>query len=409
MPGRPPARPSLAALLALAAGALALPGPASGQQDTVQLQIRASEERLREIRAERERLQKEMESLRGRARDISADLTNIERQVNASAGALRELDFQTAALAASVEEITRQLIRTRDRLRERSVVLAQRLRAIYEQGPLHAARVLLSAESFSDLLNRYKYLYLISVHDRLLLDEIGDLEADLSGQERDLKESLARIERLRTEKLTEFAQLQYLEQSRSRTLQDVRARTTQAEGRLQQLAADEKRLTAVIDDLERIRIAEERRRTAAGMTSGAGALSARDLGELPWPVDGRLLYSFGPERRPNGVTLRRNGIGIAAPPGTPVRSVKQGTVMLAGPMEGFGRGVVLSHGAGFYTLYLYLDEVRVQEGQDVPAGHALGTVGAGAPDGPHLFFRLHAPMQGRSPVAVDPLPWLRAR
>ena len=388
--------------------ALAWTAPAAGQQDSVQLQIRASEERLREIRAERERLQREMESLRGRARDISADLANIERQVNASAGALRELDFQTAALAASVEAITQELIRTRDRLRERSVVLGQRLRAIYRRGPLHSVRVLLSAASFSDLLNRYKYLHLISIHDRLLLREIGSLERDLTLQEQGLKQSLAAIERVRSEKLTEFAQLQNLEQTRNRTLQDVRSRTTRTEDRIQELAADERRLTDVISDLERIRIAEERRRAAAGALSGAGALSAADLGALPWPVEGDLLYRFGPERRPNGVTLRRNGIGISAAPGTTVRAVKQGSVVVAGPMEGFGRGVVLSHGSGFYTLYLYLGDVAVQEGQDVAAGSVLGTVGAGAQDGPHLFFRLHAPVQGQSPVAVDPLPWLRA-
>lgn len=372
------------------------------------MQIRESEERLRQIRAERERLQEEMQALQGRVRDISADLSNIERQVNASAGALRELDFQTAALAASVESITQELIRTRDRLRERDVVLGQRLRAIYAQGPLHTVRVLLSAQSFGDLLNRYKYLHLISVHDRLLLDEIARLERELSAQEHDLKQSLAQIERLRTEKLTEFAQLQYLEQSRVRTLEDVRSRATQTEGRIQQLAADEKRLGDVIDDLEAVRLAEERRRAASGMISGAGALSARDLGQLPWPVEGSLVYQFGPERRPNGVTLRRNGIGIRAQPGTAVRSVKQGTVVVAGPMEGFGRGVVLSHGGGFYTLYLFLGDVRVQEGQDVPGGHVIGTVGSGSDDGPHLFFRLHAPLQGQSPVAVDPLPWLRA-
>lgn len=382
--------------------------PAAAQQDSVQQQIRASEERLRQIRAEREQLQQEMEALRGRARDISADLTNIERQVNASAGALRELDFQTAALAASVDDITQQLIRTRDRLRERSVVLGQRLRGIYRQGPLHAVRVLLSAEDFGDLLNRYKYLHLISVHDRLLLREITTLERELTSQEQELKRSLGRIEQIRSEKLTEFAQLQHLEQSRTRTLADVRTRTTRTEGRIQQLAADEKRITDVMENLERMRIAEERRRAAAGMVrNSAGALSARDLGQLPWPVEGDLLYHFGPERRPNGVTLRRNGIGISAEPGTAVRAVKQGTVAVAGPMEGWGRGVVLSHGAGFYTLYLYLGEVRVQQGQDVAAGHVLGSVGATATDGPHLFFRLHAPVQGQAPAAVDPLPWLR--
>ncbi len=402
-PARGGLRPRGLALLAL----LALPWPVVAQQDTVQGQIRASQARLEQIRAERRDLQQEMEQLRGRARNISGEISNIERQVNASAAALQELDYQTAALAANAEGITQQLVQTRDRLKERTVVLTQRLRSIYKQGPLHSTRVLLSAASFGDLLNRYKYLHLISVHDRLLLDEIGELERKLTDQEQELKHSLGRIERLREEKLSEFAQLSYLEHSRARTLQSVRARVSETEGRMAQLEEDERRVNAVVEDLERRRLEAERRRAAAGMTNSAATLDASALGQLSWPVEGELLYRFGPERRPNGVTLRRNGIGIAAAPGTPVRAVRAGTVVVAEPMEGFGPGVVLSHGGGYYTLYLYLGETRVQEGQDVPAGYVLGTVGSGPEEGPHLYLQIHAPVRGQSPVPVDPLPWLR--
>ncbi len=348
-----------------------------------------------------------MQSLQGRARDISSELTNIEQQVDASAEALQELDFQTAALASGVERTRSELVQTRDRLRERKVVLNRRLRAIYQRGPLHAIRVLLSAESFGDLLNRYKYLHLIAVHDRLLVEEITGLEQKLSAQERTLEENLAQLERLREEKLSEFARLQNLEATRARTLQGVRAQVSRAESRIQQLEEDERRLTRVVEELERRRLEEERRRAAAGLGRGRGSLTADDLGQLPWPVDGPLLYEFGPERRPNGVTLRRNGIGIVAEPGTPVRAVRGGTVFMAQPMEGFGPGVVLSHGGGFYTLYLYLGEIRVREGQDVAAGSVIGTVGPGPDEGPHLYLQIYAPIEDGSPIPVDPLPWLQ--
>ena len=383
--------------------------PAQGQQDTVQQQIRASQQRLQEIRAEREQLQEEMQSLQGRARDISTELANIERQVEASADVLQELDYQTAALAARVGDITSQLVRARDRLQERTVVLTQRLRSIYRKGPMHAVRVLLSADSFSELLNRYKYLHLISVHDQMLLDEIEGLEQDLTTKEQELNRSLAQIERLRADKLSEFAQLQYLEQSRAETLESVQGRVSQAERQIQQLAEDERRLTDVVEELERRRVEAERRRRLAGGTGEAATLSARNLGQLAWPVEGSILYRFGPERRPNGVTLRRNGIGIEAEPGTPVKAVRTGTVVVARPMEGFGPGVVLSHGGGYYTLYLYLGEIRVQPGKEVATGEVIGTIGQGPEEGPHLYLQIHAPVQGRSPVPVDPLPWLQAR
>lgn len=384
-------------------------GAAAAQQDTIQQRLRASQDRLDEIRSERTRLQSQMSTLEGRARDITAELHNIERQVEASAEALRELDYQTTALTARVEQITGELVRSRDRLRERNVVLGQRLRAIYRDGPLHPVRVLLSARSFGDLLNRYKYLHLISAHDRALVEEVGTLERQLAAQEQELQRSMARIEQLRAERLSEFAQLQHLEQTRASALSQVRGQVTQAERRMQQLAEDERRLTGLIEEMERRRIEEERRRLAAGSARTAGSVTPARLGQLPWPLDGPLLYRFGPDRRPGGVTLRRNGVGIGARPGTPVHAVGDGTVVMARPMEGFGPGVVLSHGGGYYSLYLYLGVIQVREGQDVSGGDVIGTVGRGPDEGPHLYLQIHAPAQGQAPTPVDPLQWLRPR
>lgn len=385
--------------------------PVAAQSDT-QKQLRDSRARLDQIRREREQLQQQMQTLQTRVHDVASELANIEQQVLASTDALKELDFQTVALASSVDTITAQLVHTRDRLKARSVLLRHRLRSIYEQGPLHTVRVLLSARSFGDLLSRYKYLHLVAVHDRLLLDEVSSLEKSLTSQENELKSSLAQLQRLRAEKLSEFAQLQYLERRQQRTLQDYRARARRTQGRLQQLAEDEAHLTDVIANLERARREEERRRAIAGAApAGAGNLNPnRDMGSLNWPVAGKLVYRFGPDRRPNGVTLRWNGIGIGAAPGTPVHAVKAGTVVLAQPMEGYGPSVIISHGGGYYTLYMYLKKIQVVEGQDVNAGQVVGTVGGeNTPEGPHVEFRIHAPVGGGAPVPVDPLQWLKPK
>jgi murein DD-endopeptidase MepM/ murein hydrolase activator NlpD len=81
---------------------------------------------------------------------------------------------------------------------------------------------------------------------------------------------------------------------------------------------------------------------------------------------------------------------------------------MAGPFEGYGPTVVLSHGGGFYTLYLYLEEIGVVQGRVVDAGQVVGTVGGGStPEGPHLEFQIRAPSSDGVPTAQDPLTWLR--
>lgn len=392
---------------------LLVPGLLAAQQTggDLQQQIRDSQRRLEEIRAERARLQAEMADVQGRVEDASANLRNIERQLSASRSALAEVEFQVDATNQQVQETTRQLLLTRERMSENSAVLNRRLRDIYKMGALHTVRVLLSAESFGDLLTRYRYLRLIAAYDRGLVDRVSELESSLAAQNDDLREKLQELGQLRQSQLTEVAQLRAVEQERQRTLDQFRSREVTTRSSLDKLEADEKRLTDLVVELDRRRLEEERRRAASGGNpANPGTLTGADAGRLDWPVDGNVVYRFGRQQRPNGTVLRFNGIGIGAPVGTPVRAVRDGRVVLAGPFEGYGPSVVVSHGDGFYTLYLYLDDIGVVQGRDVEAGQVVGTVGGrGTPEGPHIEFQIRAPTQGGSPQAQDPLQWLRAR
>jgi septal ring factor EnvC (AmiA/AmiB activator) len=371
--------------------------------------LRASQLRLDSIRQERARLQREMDQLQSRVRDASREVTNLGRQRAASTGALQELELQATLLSDRVTETTERLDDTNDALNGRKDALHARLRSIYKRGPLHSVRVLLSAENFGDLLNRYKYLHLITLHDRTVIEDVSRLERELREQEAELAQTLTQLENLRTEKSREVARLQNLESQSRRALDQYRRQETSTARQLSEAEKAEAALNDVIARLERERLEAERRRASAGGSTAEGAITTRDLGALNWPVEGRVIYRFGPVRKPSGVTLINKGIGIAAPAGTPVKAVEAGEVVLAQPFEGYGPTVMVSHGGGYYTLYMYLGAIRVQEGQQITQGQVVGTVGGEqTQEGAHLYFQVHAPIRGRAPEAVDPLSWLRS-
>jgi septal ring factor EnvC (AmiA/AmiB activator) len=399
-----------AAQLALAALSVVLalhaPEPVSSQQQgDLRTEILESQRRLEQIRAERARLEAEIGDVRNRVRDAAQELANAERRLSASMAVLAEVEFQSEATAAEVQSTTRDLIYSQDRLAESQAVLNRRLRDIYKMGPLQTVQVLLGARSFADLLNRYRYLEQIADSDRQLVERVRALESRLAAQNQELQQRMAELGLLRQDRVSEVAELRAVEGERESALQEYRSRETQASNRLEELEGDEARMTTLIDELEERRRAME----AARARTGGPALTSADAGSLDWPIEGRLIYRFGREQRPNGMVLRWNGIGLAAETGTPVRAVRAGRVAMAGPFEGYGPSVVLSHGDGFYTLYLYLEEIGVVEGRDVAAGQVVGTVGgADTPEGPHLEFQIRAPLQGNgSPQAQDPLQWLR--
>jgi septal ring factor EnvC (AmiA/AmiB activator) len=391
--------------LLIAAAALLLAAIPIHAQDA-QRNLRDSQVRLDSIRQERTRLQREYDELQSRVRDVARELQNITRQRTASLSALQELDFQSAMLAEQVEETNASLTATRERLRRRSTEMNVRLRSMYMRGRLHSLRVILGAESFGDLLNRYKYLHMLTAYERSMIAEVGRLERSLRQQEETLRTSQVQLDLLRAEKHSELASLERIEAQQNQTLRQYEQQQSATSVALDRLVRDEAMLADVIGDLEQRRLAG----VAAGASATASALHARMLGTLPWPVEGEIIYRFGLERRPNNVVLRQNGVGIAAPLATPVRAVEAGTVTMARSLEGYGPAVMLSHGGGYYTLYLYLRSLSVREGQPIDAGHTLGTVGGEqTPQGPHIEFRVLVPFQNGPPQPVDPLDWLRPR
>lgn len=391
----------------IAAALLLLVAPLHGQDpSSIQRNLRESQLKLDSIQAERGRLQREMETLKNRVRDASRELVNIERQHEASRSAMLELDFQTQLLTESVEAATLEHNTTKARLDARTEELYDRLRSIYKRGRLHSVQVILAARSFSDLLNRYKYLNLMAIYDRMVVEEFTRLERQLARQEEEMRESLGRLELLREEKAAEVDELERVESQRQATLRQFRQQETRTATRLAELEREQLRLTGTIADLERRRREAETRR--AGPVQPA-TISTRDLGSLPWPVEGNVVYRFGPDRKPDGIVLKHQGIGIGAPAGSAVTAVESGVVEFAGPFPGYGPTVILSHGGGYRTLYLYLQAIGVQTGQQIRAGQAIGTVGGErTAEGPHIEFQVRVPMEGGI-EPVDPLSWLRAR
>jgi septal ring factor EnvC (AmiA/AmiB activator) len=151
----------------------------------------------------------------------------------------------------------------------------------------------------------------------------------------------------------------------------------------------------------------ERRRVesaAPDAPRAPSALRTSDLGRLDWPVEGTIIYNFGRRlNQNNNTTTRWNGIGIAAPTGTPVRSVAAGRVVVAAPFGTYGLTVIVQHGGGDYSVYGSLSRLAVATGAVISKGATIGYVGAADPElEPHLHFEIRP--QGR---AVDPLEWLR--
>jgi len=120
-------------------------------------------------------------------------------------------------------------------------------------------------------------------------------------------------------------------------------------------------------------------------------------------ISSRFSYSrFHPVlkiRRPH------TGVDYAAPKGTPVVAVGDGTVVMASYKGGGGNSVKIKHNGNYTTGYLHLSQYGkgIKKGVKVKQGQVIGYVGStGISTGPHLDFRFWKNGQAVDPLKIDP-------
>ena len=401
----------LACLAAAAAFAAESARPAAPVASAPALHAQAvdlgeSRRRLEEIRAERERLQQQQRRLSGQVHDVEDELSNLERQRESTNRIVNEIERQIGGLSSQLDRSSAELILAQDNLAERRAVLERRLVDIYKRGALHTFQVILAAESFGDLLSRYKYLYLTSRQDRQLVGDVELLRNRVVQQRRDILQVRGELDRRREERAAELDRYGSLAQERERRLATLQRSQKATERRLTALQRDEQRLNNVLANLERNRRDEASRGALRGTPATPGSITTADIGRLDWPVEGTIVYRFGRATLPSGGVIRWNGIGIQASVGTPVRGVEGGRVRLVGPLGTYGLTVVIEHGNGYYSVYSHLQSAAVKVGEQVAKGAQIGTVGGANSDyGAHLHFEI----RGENQTPLDPTDWLRQR
>jgi len=119
-----------------------------------------------------------------------------------------------------------------------------------------------------------------------------------------------------------------------------------------------------------------------------------------WPVSGYITSPYGYRRWPFGGNARQfhSGLDIGAVMGSSVRAAMSGRVSAVGWDDVLGNYIVISHHAGYRTMYGHLSATRVKPGAYVGTGERIGDVGStGLSTGPHLHFTVF-----KNGVTVNP-------
>ncbi len=182
---------------------------------------------------------------------------------------------------------------------------------------------------------------------------------------------------------------------------------------LKRLQNDEKRLGNLIATLQRketeAEMAAQRKAVAAQkrsrQTKAASAPIVRGSlltsGPRMNPVPGKVVARFGEKRTVSGKTDRWQGTVFSVNRDEGVHAVRDGKVVFADYLRGYGNIIILDHGAGYFTVYGNNATLEKDIGDKVKAGDVISRAGKNEGAVSVLYFELR-----HNGKPIDPTGWL---
>jgi septal ring factor EnvC (AmiA/AmiB activator) len=418
-----------AALAAAAAVSHAEDAPDPAVRDARQAELQAVEgdialtkERLAELRAEIDALDKDRATLNRTLIDTGKRVQEREEQIAATERRLAALSQNEDSLRAS--------------LLERREVLIEVLAALQRIGHRPPPAMLVRPE---DALSSVRSAILLGAVVPDLREAANQLAADLGALESLRAEIEGERDRLRSDATAlaeERARVQLLVAERQRERERSVAALESEEQRAAELAEQATSLKDLIarmeDEIDAAAQAKAEAEAAAARNreraeaEGEDRAPPRSLGNadrmapavafaeakglLPLPATGRVVKNFGADDGVGGKTL---GISMETRPGGQVSSPADGWVVYAGPFRSYGQLLIINAGDGYHVLLAGMDEIDVQLGQFVLAGEPVATMAS-----PKLASTDPADIVSTQPLlyiefrkdgsSIDPAPWWAA-
>ncbi len=349
-----------------------------GQISKAQSERKELESGLTDIKKLKEQLEGEKASLQSYVTALDANLAEIQEKISELNGMIVEKEQKIAETEEELEAATLKQ-------EEQYAAMKQRIQMMYEQNDDYYLEVIVSSESFGDLLNRLDYIQMVMEYDDRKLEEYMLIRQYVEACKEELDAEKAVLDEAKKSVEQEEASLEELIFDKET---EIVAKETDINSKSAAIAEYEAEIQAqneLISALEAA-VAEERKRLAA--ESGKKLTYDGGVFCFPAPSYTRISDEYGNRIHPTlGVEQFHNGIDIAAPNGSPILAAYDGEVVAAAYSGTMGNYIMIDHGDSLYTIYMHASALFVSKGDIVGKGEQIAAVGStGRSTGPHLHF-----------------------
>ena len=337
--------------------------------------------------------------------DVKATIAATQAKVNAVEAAYNSEVQDLANLDLALIGLDREEQQKSADLAQAKALLADHIRAAYEQDRTSILETLLSAASFTEAVGDIGNLIDFGNQDHVLANQIATDQATLFALNETTTATRIQTQQLADQTAAQKTQLDAslaslgAAKAQLAILQKATAKTLALQlttfNKLSSNAAALKRAL----NAEVAAQAAVTKKIQSLLNEGGqnGSIPSQYNGSLSWPLSGTVTQEFGctgfPWEPPLGNCAHyHTGIDIADPMDTPIHAAGDGRVIFAGPQSDGDWVVMIAHSTHLVTWYAHVDDryghtIPVHVGQWVTAGQVIAYVGmTGHTTGPHLHW-----------------------
>jgi murein DD-endopeptidase MepM/ murein hydrolase activator NlpD len=347
--------------------------------------------------------QKQVNALRAEIKDLDAQADEYYRQAQALQPKIDDASGKTEQLTRDLRELEEEAEKLRSKIAATSAeyskqqeLVGGRMSETYKQGDFFFFDLLLSSQSFKDLLTRFEYVQRAIESNALYARDLDLTRRELEDTKSKLDHVVADAATKQKEAADAESSLRTLKASREDAAHNAELIQTQKSALMEDTQANADKLRALEAELY-----AEANKILGNLNNSVTWGSGEYAGTFVFPVQGsyNMSCSFGCGCSIHGGNHAGQDFGTYS--GTPpIVSVAPGRVVIAGWNGGYGNFVAVDHGNGVVTQYAHLSTISVSVGTIVGAGQQIGNAGStGFSFGNHLHFEVVVNGSYRNPMA----------
>lgn len=371
------------------------------------INIKESEKIKSELRTEETKLKKALDETKGKIekkteykKTLNSQIENTNKQIRLASSRISALDRDILAKNSEIKTLETDISSTIETLKIRII-------EVYKSGDVGALEIVLGANSFDDLIDKFEVISRMSDYDAKLVKKLEIQIDTLENDKKTIENNKQKISEEKELLNSKQGELKGLIDETEKILEELGEEKEKEQSCIDENNAECKRIDAEIKRYYEEQAKREREKNGAkamSMQQGSAEIITSSGKGYAWPVPGfNRISSYFNERRGNryhkGIDIARsNGISIhgakvvAAADGVVLKTYngcihdypKSGSCGCGG---GYGNSIYIDHGNFRMTVYGHLSNVIVKPGQTVKKGQVIGYVGCtGHSSGPHLHF-----------------------